>query len=402
LVPGFPLLLFLGLASGLCGIAAYLFIQLRRRPAPPAVENYLINPETDRREAYGQSTALGLEVGPELFAFFQSDPRWRHCFGNLYSQLKIHLSAEWGVAFPELRLVFNGSQLEGYRYRIRIFGVPVEEGLVHPEHCALFGRTVEPLPADIALPELAATPRGAPMQLFPLSQRRRLQEIGVDTHGPEELLLREIAKVLKRHVADFIGIQEVHDLLELVERSYPELVREVVPKQISVQKLSEVVRRLVEEAVPIKDFRLILQTIGAAFPEDKDPLYLAEQVRIGLRRTLSYLHSESGRIAAHTVTAEIEEEIRQAIRRDGADSYLVLPPARIKLLSQTFRQRLAAGRKARGVVLTQADIRPYLRRLIEAELPQQPVLSFQELDPKLEIRYLGTVTETAEGITVVA
>src|SRR4029079_707008 len=137
---------------------------------------------------------------------------------------------------------------------------------------------------------------------------------------------------------------------------YPELVREIVPKRISLQKLSDVVRRLAEENVPIKDLRLILETIGGVQLEYKDSVQLTEQVRMGLKRTFSFLHADSGRLEAYTVAPEIEQEIRQAIRQNGSEHYLVLPPPRVKILAEAFRRGLDPAR-ARGILLTQADIR---------------------------------------------
>src|SRR4029078_7176175 len=120
---------FVLLAALLAGTAAYLMVQLRRPEPEAPVESYLLKPEIPRR-ANLQAVPLCLEVGPELYQRFREDPRWGHCFGPLYARLRLHLGNQLGLIFPELHLVLNPKWPEGFRYRIRIFDLPVESGLV--------------------------------------------------------------------------------------------------------------------------------------------------------------------------------------------------------------------------------------------------------------------------------
>jgi type III secretion protein V len=221
--------------------------------------------------------------------------------------------------------------------------------------------------------------------------------------APEEKLLSHLAQVLKKHAGDFIGIQEVHHLLNRVEQKFPELVREVIPKLMSVQKLTEIVKRLVEEDIPIKDFRLILQTLSGVQPEDKDPVTLTEQVRIGLKRTLSHLYSESGRrLNVVTIEPEIETQIRKGIQKNGQECFLVLHPTQLKQLAYHFKHCLfqIGPRPARTVILTQMELRRYVRKIIEHDLPHQVVLSYQELDPKLILNPVGSIHYPLETETL--
>ena len=161
---------------------------------------------------------------------------------------------------------------------------------------------------------------------------------------------------------------------------------------------------MVEEEVPIKDFRLILQTLSTCSPEDKDPVSLTEQVRIGLKRTLTHKYSEEGnRVSALTLDQEIEDEVRGAIRQNGQECFLVLAPERLKYIAQTVKACLSRSRgtAVKPVLLTQLEIRRYVRKIVEHELPQLPVLSYQELDPKAVIHPLGVVSPGWDGATVV-
>src|SRR3989338_4584074 len=340
-VPGFPTLLFTLIAACLAGASIYITTTLKKKAlAPTPVENYVINPENQLAENFGQATPLALEVGPELYRIFREDPRWTSCLGNLYPKLKLHLTHQLGVVFPDLKLTVSEALTQTFRYRIRIYEVPVDYGILNPKHCAYLGDPNRIDPSAVEPPaNTTETVHGTRVALWEVGKRSQLAEQGLATFAPEEMLLRHLVRVLKKHAGDFIGIQEVRNQLNLVEMHFPELVREVCPKMMSVQKLTEIVKRLVEEGVPIKDFRLILQTLSCAQPETKDPVTLTEQVRMGLRRTITFMHAREGnQLPVLTIDPQIEDEIKGAIQKNGSECYLALPPNRIQAISSAFKQ----------------------------------------------------------------
>jgi type III secretion protein V len=46
---------------------------------------------------------------------------------------------------------------------------------------------------------------------------------------------------------------------------------------------------------------------------------------------------------------------------------------------------------ASPILLTQSDVRRFVRRLLENELPEVTVLSYQELDPTVTVQPLGRI-----------
>lgn len=406
-IPGFPTLLFTLVAAGLATISIYLTFNIKKMAlAPEPVENYVITPESQIAEQLGNAVPLVLEVGPELYQVFQNDPRWTRCFGTLYPKLKLYLSHQMGVVFPELKLSIHEGFSQTFRYRILIYEVPVDYGVLTPHHCSFLGEKNQIDSLDIDPPEnTTETVHGTKVALWDVGKKEALSKQGVSLFGPEEMLLRHLARVLNKHAGDFIGIQETRNLLNRVELSYPELVREVVPKMMSIQKLTEIVKRLVEEEVPIKDFRLILQTLSCAQPENKDSVTLTEQVRIGLRRTITYRHLKEGnQLSTFTINPQIEDEIGKAIQKNGAECYLALPPDRLQIILQAFKDCLWQNQidPSQCVVLTNLEIRRYVRKIIEEEIPELAVLSFQELDPKVLIDQVGVVSFGSETEVVAA
>ena len=94
----------------------------------------------------------------------------------------------------------------------------------------------------------------------------------------------------------------------------------------------------------------------------------------------------------------LEEAIRHAITRTAAGRFLTLAPAAARDVVTAIRRALSQGDaagKASGrpaVILTQPDIRRFVRKLIEIDLPEATVVSFAELMPEISLRPLGKAT----------
>lgn len=180
-------------------------------------------------------------------------------------------------------------------------------------------------------------------------------------------------------------------MLDQLEASCPALVRHVVPKAVPLPVLAEVLRRLVGEGVSIRALREILEALALHAPAEKDPSALAEIVRRALRRHITHAHAGVGALAAYRIDPELEEAIRDAIQRSGPRTYLALPPSTARDVLAAVRTALT-GAEGRAVLLTHADVRRFVRELLEPELPDVVVLSHQELDPAVTVATRGRVS----------
>ena len=188
-------------------------------------------------------------------------------------------------------------------------------------------------------------------------------------------------------VPELLGVDRVAALVDRTAAHAPVLVREVVPRLVSLPALTEVVRQLAREQVPIDDLAGVLEAIALA-PDAKDVPALVEHVRGHLRRQISARWAPRGQLAVYTVDAMIEDAVRSAIdRRDGA-AVLALEPAIAQDIVAAVR-----GKLSHGVILVSGDIRRHLRTLLEPELPDIAVLAAHELAP-------GTAVTTAGRIDV--
>ena len=194
---------------------------------------------------------------------------------------------------------------------------------------------------------------------------------------------------------ELLGVDAVAALVERTAAAAPVLVRETVPRVVSLPVLAELLRGLVREAVPITDVRAILEALAASpvppggFTAKEVPA-LAESLRGQLRRQITAQYAPRGQLAVYTVDAMIEDAVRSAVdRRDGL-SVLALEPEIAQDIVAAVRLRLGTGP---AVILASSDVRRHLRTLLEPDLPAITILAAHELAP-------GTSIETAGRIEI--
>jgi len=209
-----------------------------------------------------------------------------------------------------------------------------------------------------------------------------------------EYVVGQALAVLPNRSVDFLGIAETQSLLDELEQIAPATVRQVVPKPITVTLLADVLRRLAEERVNIRDLRAILEALALVGNVERDPLNLAEFVRSQLRRPLTHALTQGGReLSVVLLEPQIEEAIRSAVSRTPAGSFLTLAPAAARDVVSAVRRALPQQpSSAPLVVLTQPDIRRFVRKLLELDLREVRVVSYAELLPEIAIRPSGRAT----------
>jgi type III secretion protein V len=232
-----------------------------------------------------------------------------------------------------------------------------------------------------------------PAWWVPVSEQKRLVQLGVPFLEPVKLASYHISLILRRYSGDFIGLQETRSLITSMEQDYGEIAREV-QRVIPPQKIAEVLQRLVQEDISIRNLRVIFQALIEWGGKEKDSVLLTEYVRVALKRYISFKFSGGQNIlVAYLLEPAAEETLRKAIRQTSAGSFLALEPAAAKRFVDEIKAKADARADAerRPVLLTSMDIRRYTRKLIEMDLPNLPVLSHQELTEDLNVQPIGRI-----------
>ncbi len=213
-----------------------------------------------------------------------------------------------------------------------------------------------------------------------------------------EFVLGKILAVLTPRAHEFLGLTEVQQLLDQLEQHAPASVRQVVPKPVSLMTLTEVLKRLVEEGISVRDLKSILEALAQVAVTEKDPLNLTEFARSQMRRAITHkLTGGQPELEVCLLDPQIEDTIRSAVSRTAAGSFLTLAPAAGRDIVEAVKRALrhpSPAAASQTVVLTQPDIRRFVRKLVETDLPLVNVVSYADLLPELNLRPLATASIT--------
>jgi type III secretion protein V len=346
-----------------------------------------------RAELAPGTTPIALEVSEALTPLIDAETEQGRLVAELIPRLRETLFTELGVPLPGIRVRGHAPDLPPGGYRVRLQEIPMADGAVpagrvlaleSPERLATLGLTGEPAahPGD-----------GSPAAWVAEGDRDLCAEAGVTTFDAGGAVLLHLGAVLARYAYEFVGIQETQQLLDHFERSHPALVREITPKLCSPQLIADVLRRLVEEGISIRNLRDILQALAEWAPAEKDPVVLTEYVRMALKRQITHKYAAgASSLTVFLLDGAIEDAVRGAVQHTSSGSYLALEPELSRDILGAVRRALGAPAPGGSpVILTQMEIRRYVKRLVEVEHPRIAVLSYQELAPELNIQPVGRI-----------
>ncbi len=377
LVPGFPAAVFVCFAAVLA--AAAWLVQARRRRD----EDVRFRAELDRSEGRPVSVVLRVHLGEGLAALRPAVSEGLAC---AHEALGVRL----GIAVPPLRLSPGADEAAALSWRVDVDGVPSLGGQIDPD-CAF----VEDAPAaldELAIPwRRAPGPFGEDSLVVDAAETAALREAGLLVVDAAVSLCREAERALLAQSRRFVGIQETQALLRAAEAHFPELVREAT-RACPLPVLTDVLRQLVEDQVPIANMRQILDTVLEWGSRDPGSALLAGHIRVALRRQICYSWSDSGKtLNALVVEGALEQTLRPRIPPTIQGDLLDGPAA--KRLVESARDQLGSclrrGRPA--VVLVAPDLRRHLRKLLRQHGLEVAVMTFDEVAPEFVVRLQGTL-----------
>jgi type III secretion protein V len=214
---------------------------------------------------------------------------------------------------------------------------------------------------------------------------------GSDDDKPATRLAAAIEHAVLAQPDLFIGFAEAQHMVEAVGRESGELAQELV-RTVPLQRIADVLRRLVQESISIRPVREICESLLAWGAREKDPVLLTEYVRIDLGRHIAHRFGRGEKVMPVLMLDPAAEQlVRQAVQQTATGSYLALGPDDTRRLGDAAEQALHAAGPALKVpvVVASMDVRRYVRRLLEPRLPQVVVLSYQEIGSHLTLQTVG-------------
>ncbi|MCA1408272.1 type III secretion system export apparatus subunit SctV [Ensifer sp. IC3342] len=378
-VPGFPLPVFFILAAV---FAAASFVNRDVLGADNVDVTTVTSAESQMQNVAVQANPIALFLAPSLTnAIDQVELRQRIA---RVSQL---VSADLGIIVPPIPVAVD-QQLPESQFRIDVEGVPVEQDLINPAQLSLADDLTNIESSGIPFRHDPETHRIWVEQ----SHAPALKAAGIGHHGPSELLALRVHSTLTYHAPRLVGIQETRQLLGRMEREYSDLVKEVL-RTTPVPRIADVLRRLLDEGIPIRNTRLVLEALAEWSEREQNVALLTEYVRSGMKRQICHRYGKNGVLLAFVLEREAEDVVRSAVRETAAGPYLVLEERQSEALLSQMRQifsRKAPG-QTRPIVLTSMDVRRFVRGFLTRNGIDLAVLSYQDLASDFKIEPAGSV-----------
>ena len=305
--------------------------------------------------------------------------------------IRRQMALELGMIVPIIRLRDN-IQLAPNEYVIKIKGVESARGeLILDQYMAMNPGFVEEAIDGIQTTEPAF---GMPATWISEGQRERAETLGYTVVDPPSVIATHLTEVIKKYAHTLLGRQEVQTLVDNVRQSYPAIVEELIPKLLGIGEIQKVLANLLKEGVSIRDMASILETLADYGNVTHDTDMLTEYVRQALGRAISSQFIGDSNNSIITLDPSLEQMIMESIQRSESGTFLTLEPATTNTIINNLTkqiQRIAQIGQT-PIVLSSPIVRLYFKRLTDQVFPGLVVLSYNELDPGMEIQAVGMVS----------
>ncbi len=406
LLPGLPHVAFLLLGAMAAGLAYVLW---RRKEADAVASasrpqkstggqaEKTETPVTESVDTVAPPDLLELHVGYGLVPFVDHAQG-----GELLERIRAirkQTALDMGFVVPAVHIRDN-LQLKPHEYAISLKGIQVAKGELVPRHLL----AINPGHAKKGLEGKPGQDPcfGLPAVWIAPTEKEHAQMEGYTVVDGPAIIATHLTELIKTHGHELLGRQEAQNLLDNLAKTYPKVVDELIPTQLSLGVVVRILRNLLRERVSIRDLRTILETVADYTTVSKDPDTLTEYARQNLSRTIStqYANAEG---FVHVVSLDpiLDRRLTEVIKPSGGNQE-GLSPGLFNQVISAVRQAVerVVGQGYQPIVLCSQSIRLQLYRLVSPGVHALAVLSPNELDPKTKIQAIEVVRLPHEAETV--
>ncbi|MDH4192782.1 MAG: flagellar biosynthesis protein FlhA [Nitrospirota bacterium] len=399
-LPGLPHVAFLLLGSMTAGLAYVLWTQKQeaaRLKSLPQKKDTSTASATESVDTVTPPDLLELHVGYGLVPFVDHAQG-----GELLERIRAirrQTALDMGFVVPAVHIRDN-LQLKPHEYSILLKGIQVAKGELVPRNLL----AINPGHARKGLQGKPAKDPcfGLPAVWIVPAEKERAQMEGYTVVDGPAIIATHLTEFIKTNGHELLGRQEVQNLLDNLAKTYPKVVDELIPTQISLGGVVRILKNLLRERVSIRDLRTILETVADYTTQSKDPDTLTEYARQNLSRTIStqYANAE-GLVQVISLDPILDRRLTEAMKPAGGEQG-GLPPSVLNQVITSVRQAIerVVSQGYQPVLLCSQSIRSQLYRLVSPGVHALAVLSPNELDPKTKIQAIEVVRMPHEAETV--
>ena len=383
LVPGLPVIPFLLLGGGLAALARASEKAVAERDARAAAEVKTpveVSPASNPMKELLQMDPIELEVGYALIPIV--DEKQGGDLLDRIALLRKQAALELGILVPAIR-IRDDVRLPANEYVIKLRGSEVARAEVMPRF--LLALDTGGVLQQIEGVETVDPSFGMPARWISPGRRAEAEAMGYVVVEPTTMIATHLMETLKANATDLLGRQDVQEMIETIKKTHPALVDEIIPGKLTLGTVHRVLQRLLKERVPIRDMVTILEALGDAADQVKDPEQLTEHVRRALGNVIARLYvGDDGAMRAISLGPRLEASLMGIFvpRATQAGSSLLLTPDALAGLLRELQGLSTSMSDERPVpLIVPPGLRVGVRRLVEPVMPSLPVVSLAELPP---------------------
>ncbi len=301
---------------------------------------------------------------------------------------------EVGFLIPSVHIRDN-LQLPAENYRVLLYGAEIGRGQCLPDRLL----AIQPSGAEVINGIAVKDPTfGMPAVWIERSQRDDAITNGCTVVEPAVVLATHLDHLIRQHASELLGRQETQDLLDHFKLSYPKLVEDVIPKVVSVATLQRILQMLLDENVPIKDLRTIIEVASEHPDKLSNPIDVMPFIRYALRRTIvQETLGEGPNYQVLGIQPEFERLIEQSIGAGAVATDGVIEPSLARLFGEEVIkgvQEMEANNLP-PVIVSGTRTRMTFAKIAKRVCPQAIVLALGELPPSANLSFYRVICSQA-------
>ncbi len=404
LVPGLPKLSFLLLAGGIALLARRMAATSTAADTALATSDAgtgAANAPTEDLAGLLKLDDLTLEIGFQLIPLV--DEKQNGQMLNRVRAMRRHLATELGFIVPPVHITDN-LRLRPREYVVLLRGIEI--GRWQTEGDCLLAVSAGPAARQVAGIDVREPAFGVQARWIQPGLEQEALAAGYSVVDQTAVIGTHLTELIRRHAYELLSRAETKRLLDAMSDSHPKLVEELVPKVMSLGEIQRVMQQLLREQVSLRDMGVVLETLLEFAPANKQVVFLTEQVRQHMGRSLirPLLDGEGG-LPVLVLDRGMEEDILQTFDPEGARRLLgessrpaPSPQAFLRQMLDSVKRLTGEGEiSALPVLLCPSPARYHLRRWLEPFLPKITVLAPTEIPPEIKVRSLGVLGQSQFG-----
>ena len=395
LMPGLPTLPFMFLAALMALSAQAILAQRQKTEA--STQNAARDARHEKEKAEESSVKSSLKTdeielvfGKQLSTSLLSE---RQELAFRMSRMRKKFAAQYGFVVPEVR-VSEDLAIPGKSYQIKIHGTSITAfELRIGEIMALVGEGEFP---NIPGEEVKEPAFGMRAFSMPQSFEEDIKRRNIPTVDNMGVILTHMSEVIRNNLPQLLSYKDTRALVERLDPEYRKLTDELCTTHISYPGLQSVLKLLLAERVSIRNLHLIIEAIAEVAPHVRRSEKIVEHVRMRIAQQLCGDITENGALNVLRLGHRWDLAFHESLKRDAKGEIVEfdMDPRILEKfgaeVATAVRAQLDAGKSF--AVITAADVRPYVRMIVERLHPSLPVLSHVEVAKGVELRIIGSIS----------